>query len=415
MKTIITVGGGAAGMFAALSAAENGAHVILLEKNEKLGKKLYITGKGRCNVTNACEDTQVFLEHIRRNPRFMYSSLYSFTNLDMMNYLEKCGLKLKVERGQRVFPFSDKSSDVIRTLTRQLEKYHVDIRLHTAVSHLMTENGTITGVCTQNGEKIPADAVIIACGGLSYPSTGSTGDGYALAREAGHAVTPLYPSLVPLTVREEYCRRLMGLSLRNVTLTLYDSRHKKFYEEFGEMMFTHFGITGPIVLTASTVIRQPLEKGTVTGRINLKPALTAQQLDKRLQRDFSENINRDLDNALGHLLPASLIPVIIELAGLDPHRKIHEMTKQERHCLAECIQGMPLTVTGTADFNEAIITQGGIRVREINSSTMESKLVKGLYFAGEVIDVDAETGGYNLQIAWSTGRAAGMAAAEENI
>ena len=413
MKTIAVIGGGAAGMLAAISAAESGARVILLEKNEKTGKKLYITGKGRCNVTNACDDTQLFLEHIRHNPYFMYSALYAFTNLDMMEYLERCGLRLKVERGQRVFQASDKSSDVIRTLQAQLAEYGVDVRLHTAVRHLLIEDGRAAGVRTERGDTIKADAVIIACGGLSYPSTGSTGDGYRLAEEAGHSVTSLTPSLVPLIVRETYCSQLMGLSLKNVTLTLQDSRKKKFYEGFGEMMFTHFGITGPIVLTASTYIQKPLKSGPVSGAINLKPALTPVQLDKRLQRDFEKNINRNIGNSLGALLPASLIPVILALSEIDPQKKVHEITRQERHRLAGCIQGMPLTVTGTADFSQAIITQGGINVKEIDSSTMESRLVRGLYFAGEVLDVDAETGGYNLQIAWSTGRLAGLSAAQE--
>lgn len=411
MRKIVVIGGGAAGMFAAIWAADGGASVHIYEHNEKLGKKLYIIGKGRCNVTNGCEDVEELLGHVVSNPRFLYSAFYSFSNQDMIRYLDKLGLPLKTERGQRVFPASDKSSDVIRTLTQVLNEKGVSVHLKREVTELLIEDGQVRGICLADGEKVPADAVIVATGGMSYAATGSTGDGYRMAKAAGHQVTPLTPSLVPMNIEEEWCRRLQGLSLRNISFSLQQGK-KTFYRDFGEMMFTHFGITGPVVLSGSTCIASKLKKGTVTAVVDLKPSLSEEQLDVRLLRDFEKNINKQLRNSLSELLPASLIPVIIELAGIDPFRIVHDITRQQRQQLVHVLKHLTMTVTGVRGFNEAIITQGGIRVKEIYPGTMASKLVRGLYFAGEVLDLDAVTGGYNLQIAWSTAYVAGRAAVE---
>ncbi len=411
MRKIVVIGGGAAGMFAAIWASEGGAEVHIYEHNEKLGKKLYITGKGRCNVTNGCEDVDELFRSIISNPRFLYSAFYTFSNQDMMRYLTGLGLPLKTERGQRVFPASDKSSDVIRALTDALKKNKVHIHLNQEVTELLMEDGHIEGICLANGEQIGADAVILATGGMSYASTGSTGDGYRMAEAAGHHVTPLNPSLVPMNIKEEWCRQLQGLSLKNISFSLQQGK-KAFFKDFGEMMFTHFGITGPVVLSGSTCIAPRLKKGPVAAVIDLKPSLTEEQLDARILRDFDKNINRQIRNSLSELLPASLIPVVIDLAGIDPYRIVHDITKQQRQQLVSVIKHLTMTVTGVRGFNEAIITQGGIRVKEIHPGTMASKLVQGLYFAGEVMDLDAVTGGYNLQIAWSTAYMAGRAAAE---
>lgn len=405
MSRVVVIGGGAAGMMAAAAAAGAGHRVRLFEKNEKLGKKLYITGKGRCNLTNACDTADLF-KNVVHNPRFLYSSFYGFTNFDMMAFMEENGCPVKTERGGRVFPVSDKSSDVIRTLSTCLRNLGVEVELYAEVAEIVSGNGAVTGVRLKDGRTIDADAVVVATGGLSYPSTGSTGDGYRFAREQGHTVTELTPALVPLEVREPVVRQLQGLSLRNVRVRIL-SETEVLYEEFGEMLFTHFGVSGPALLSASSFVAESLRKTPLTLSVDLKPALTAEQLDARILRDFDEIKNRQYKNALSHLLPSKLIPVIVEASGISPDKKVNEVTRQERIGLVERMKDFRLTLTGLRDYREAIITQGGVSVREINPSTMESKLTKGLYFAGEVLDLDAVTGGFNLQIAWSTGHLAG--------
>ncbi|MCR4672441.1 MAG: NAD(P)/FAD-dependent oxidoreductase [Lachnospiraceae bacterium] len=410
MRKVLVIGGGASGMMAAISAAENGASAEIFEKNEKLGKKLYITGKGRCNVTNACGDPEQFLGHMVHGKNFMYSSFYSFTNTDMMDYLEGLGLRLKTERGQRVYPASDKASDVIRALSGRLSELEVKVHLNTEVSRIMVSDGACTGILLSDGRTVKADAVILAAGGLSYPATGSTGDGYRMAGELGHSVTRLYPSLVSLKSPDAFCRELTGLSLRNISMTLKSGK-KKVYSGFGEMLFTHQGISGPLVLTASTLVHK-FGSGELKVYIDLKPALDEETLDARILRDFESATNKHIKNALGALLPASIIPVVIKKAGIDPDKYVHDITKEERRVLLHTVKSFEININGTGDFSEAVITQGGAETREIEPSSMESKKVRGLFFAGEVIDIDAETGGYNLQAAWSTGRAAGIAAAE---
>ncbi len=406
MSKVIVVGGGAAGMVAAIAAAQKNHSVLLLEKNEKLGKKLYITGKGRCNVTNACEPDKLF-EKVVSNPKFLYSAFYDFSNIRMMELLKEAGCPLKIERGGRVFPVSDHSSDIIAALERMMRKYGVRVRLHTRVQELYCEEGHIRGVfLEQEKETVRADAVIVATGGLSYPSTGSTGDGYRMACGQGHTVRECTPALVPIAIEEKWCGRLQGLSLKNVRLTM-ECGGKRIFEEFGEMLFTHYGISGPLVLSASSNYRKCKNKDAVSVRIDLKPALTEEQLDKRILRDFEEGLNRQYKNVLGGLFPSKLIPVMIERSGIDPDKKVHEITKEERKRLVDVTKRFSMQVQGLRDFDEAVITQGGIRVKEVNPSTMESKLVRGLYFAGEVLDLDALTGGFNLQIAWSTGHLAG--------
>lgn len=413
MRKIIVIGGGAAGMMAAAAASGEGGSVELYEKNEKLGKKLYITGKGRCNLTNACEDPQEFLENVVSNPKFLYSSYYGFDNRAVMEKMEEAGLRLKVERGQRVFPVTDKSSDVIRTLEKLMKQNGVKVLLNTQVLDIRIEEGRIAGIHVRDArgreEDIAADAVIIATGGLSYPSTGSTGDGYIFAKEAGHRIIETKPSLVPFTTSEDWVRSVQGLSLKNIALTMYRGK-KKIFDDFGEMMFTHFGITGPVVLSASTVYAG-LKGGKVTVHIDLKPALTHKQLDERILRDFAGNENKQLIHALNRLLPSSLIPVVIDLAGLNPRCAVRDIRKEQRQEMANTIKDLKLTVTGTRGYAEAVITHGGVNVREVRPDTMESKKTAGLYFAGEVLDLDAVTGGFNLQIAWSTGYAAGIGAA----
>lgn len=405
MSSVIVVGGGAAGMMAAYAAAEHGHRVILLEQNEKLGKKLFITGKGRCNVTNACEKDKLF-DNVVSNPKFLYSAFYDFDNMQMMKLLQESGCPVQVERGERVFPESGHSSDVIAALQRLLKKNQVDIRLRTRAEELIVQEGRVCGVLLENGAGIRADAVVLATGGLSYPSTGSTGDGYRMALQLGHTVRECVPALVPLESRDSWCAALQGLSLRNVSLTMYDGS-RKVYQGFGEMLFTHFGISGPLVLSASSYYGKCKKKEEVICEIDLKPALTEEQLDRRILRDFEENINKGFKNALGGLYPAKLIPVMIRLSGISPDKKVHDITKEERKILAALTKRLRLSVSGVRDYTEAIITQGGVRVKEINPSTMESKLVHGLYFAGELVDLDAVTGGFNLQIAWSTGHLAG--------
>ena len=411
MNKCIVIGGGAAGMMAALAAADGAWQVELLEKNEKLGKKIYITGKGRCNVTNDCEP-DTFFANVVSNPKFLYSAYYSFDNTQVIQLLEQNGCPLKVERGNRVFPVSDHSSDIIRTLQNALVKKNVKISLHTEVKNLLIEDGCVCGVELTDGRKISADAVVVATGGISYPSTGSTGDGYRMAEDCGHHMIDVKPALVPFTVKENWPLSLQGLALKNVEVTLKDDK-KEIYTGFGEMLFTHFGISGPLILSASSYYCKKYFGKEVQLSLDLKPALTMEQLDKRILRDFEEKKNKQLKNALDGLLPSKLIPVIIQRAQMPAEKYVHDITKEERQILVGLLKNLPLTVTGTRPFTEAIITQGGISVKDINPSTMESKLIKNLYFAGEVLDLDAMTGGFNLQIAWSTGYLAGMSIREQ--
>ena len=410
MRKIIVVGGGAAGMMAAVTAARKGKNVLLLEKNEKLGKKLFITGKGRCNITNSAEIDELF-SAVVSNPKFLYSSFYSLTNDQVIEFFEELGVKTKVERGGRVFPESDHSSDVIRALEQELKRLGAEIRLRTEVKEILAEGGRAKGVRLSSGEKLNADAVIIATGGISYPSTGSTGDGYRFARECGHKVTELSPALVPMEVEEWYAKELMGLSLRNIEIKITDGK-KKLYEEFGEMLFTHYGVTGPVILSASSIVGKKLKEHPLTLHIDLKPALTEEQLDKRVLREFEANHNRQFKNAADSLFPAKLKPVIVELSGIPEEKKVNEVTKEERLRFVRMIKDFSMTLTAMRGYNEAIITKGGVSVKETDPGTMESRLVNRLYFAGEVLDLDAVTGGYNLQIAWSTGYLAGMNAGE---
>lgn len=438
MNKVIVIGGGAAGMMAAEAAAKAGAAVTLYEKNEKLGKKLYITGKGRCNVTNACS-REDFFDHVVSNPRFLYSAYDAWSNWDMTDFLESEGLELKTERGNRVFPASDKSSDVIRTLQRALEAAGVRYLLNTEVRDLWLEPApqessdqlpeakpgkkkkkqvyryTCRGIVLADGRKISADRVILATGGLSYPSTGSTGDGYRFAEAAGHSVTDCCPALVPFdaVIGENIpCKELQGLALKNVGMQIFDG-DKRLAGEFGELLFTHFGVSGPVVLHASsmvTAICRGKDK-RLSMRIDLKPALTEEQLDARLQRELSAGANKQIKNLAGALYPSKLIPVILKLSGISPDKCGREVTREERMSLLRVTKAFPVKLLGTRSYMEAIITQGGISVKEVDPKTMESRITKGLYLAGEVMDLDAFTGGYNLQIAWSTGYAAGTAAA----
>ena len=415
MSKVLIIGGGAAGMMAAAFAAKNGNRVEVFEKNEKLGKKLFITGKGRCNITNAA-DLEDFFSAVTSNPKFLYSAFYSFTNEQVISFFEELGVKTKVERGGRVFPVSDHSSDVIQALKSEMERLGVKINLNAEVKELITEKNstreTVNGIRLVSGKKISGDAVIVATGGISYPSTGSTGDGYRFARRCGHKVSELSPSLVPMEVKEWYAGELMGLSLRNIEIRITDGK-KKLYQEFGEMLFTHYGVTGPVILSASSVVGKKLKDTELTLHIDLKPALTEEQLDKRVLREFETNHNRQFKNAVDSLFPSKLRPVIVELSGIPEEKKVHEITKEERLRFVRLIKDFTMTLTGLRGYNEAIITKGGVSVKEIDPGTMESKLIKGLYFAGEVLDLDAVTGGYNLQIAWSTGYLAGMNAGVE--
>ncbi len=405
---VIVIGGGAAGLMAAGTAASMGAKTLLLEKNEKPGKKLFITGKGRCNVTNAAPISD-FMEQIPANNRFLYSAFSVFNNEDMRSFLHRAGVPTKVERGGRVFPESDKSSDVLRALS---DYAGASLRLKTKVTALIIENGRVCGVKTADGKRISAKAVIVATGGLSYPQTGSDGDGYRFAEGAGHTIVPPKASLVPLETKENWAKELMGLSLKNVSLSAFDQKNSIIYEENGEMLFTHFGISGPMVLSASAHMRD-FANNRYRVEIDLKPALDEEKLDARILRDFSDTKNKDFINSLDKLLPQKLIPVIVELSGIDPRKKVNEITRAERLSFVSLLKHLPLTVTKPRPIAEAIITAGGISTKEIAPKTMESKLVSGLYFAGEVIDVDAYTGGYNLQIAFSTGYLAGQSAAEK--
>ncbi len=405
MSRVIVIGGGAAGMMAAYAAALSGHSVVLLEQNEKLGKKLFITGKGRCNVTNACEREKLF-ENVVSNPKFLYSAFSEFDNGDLMELLRRAGCPLKVERGERVFPVSDHASDVTAALTRLLKEGGVEVRLRVKVKEISAADGRVTGVLPADGQYIRADAVVLATGGLSYPTTGSGGDGHRMAEGLGHTLKTCTPALTPMETAEQWCTSLQGLSLKNVTLTMRCGG-KQIWSGFGEMLFTHFGISGPLVLSASSYYGKCKDKTAVTAAVDLKPALTMEQLDRRILRDFEENRNKQFKNVIGSLYPSRLIPVMILLSGIDGEKKIHEVTRQERSRLAEVTKNLTMQVTGLRDFAEAIITQGGVRVKEVNPSTMESKIVQGLYPVGELLDLDAVTGGFNLQIAWSTGYLAG--------
>lgn len=404
MSKVLIVGGGAAGMFAAITAAYNGNEVILYEKNEKLGKKLFITGKGRCNLTNAC-DMETLFSSVITNPKFLFSSFYGFTNQDAIDFFERVGVSTKIERGNRVFPTSDHSSDVIAGLKRELNELGVEVHLNTSVKKVVGKEH-FEYLELGNGKKVYGDACIVATGGYSYRTTGSTGDGYRFAKENGHTVSDLKPALVPMEVKEWYAKELQGLSLRNVSATISDEK-QELYQDFGEMLFTHYGVTGPLMLSASSYVGKVLEQKPLSLSIDLKPALSIEQLDQRVLRDFEENKNKQFKNAIGKLFPAKLVPIMIELSGIDPEKKVNFISKEERQGFVHLIKNFTMTITKLRDFNEAIITNGGVDVKEINPSTMESKKVKGLYFVGEVLDVDALTGGFNLQIAWSTAYAAG--------
>ena len=406
MKRIIVVGGGPAGMMAAVKAAENGASVLLLERMDRVGRKMSITGKGRCNITNA-SDLQEILKNIPGNGKFLNSSMRAFDNEDVIRFFEDAGVPVKVERGNRVFPVSDHASDVVEAMLGRLHDLGVRIKTHARVKEILAENGSVKGVRLESGVEEKADAVILAVGGASYPGTGSSGDGYGIARQLGHTVTHILPALVPLETEEDWPKEAQGLSLRNVRAALF-SDGKKLKEEFGEMLFTHFGVSGPIILSLSRTAAAELASGSfVELVINLKPALSQEKLDQRIRRDFEEQLRKQVKNSLNGLLPAKLIPIVIDLAYLDPEKQVNQVTQEERKRLGETLQHLALTITKTRPLAEAIVTAGGVSVKEINPKTMESKLVHGLYFAGEVVDVDALTGGYNLQAAFSMGAAAG--------
>lgn len=408
MKNIVVVGGGPAGMMAAIRCAEAGHPVMLLEKNEKLGKKLFITGKGRCNITNACDVSDLF-SNVVSNSKFLYSAFYSFTNEDTVNFFHSLGLKTKVERGNRVFPQSDKSSDVIKVLQKECMRTGVKIVLNTKVRDLRIENNKVTGVTLMNGEKIPADAIILATGGISYSSTGSTGDGYRMAEAAGHTITNLRPGLTGMIAREKFLSDLQGLTLKNaaVSITPAGSSKKSLYDGFGELLFAHYGVSGPLMLSASSLVGDRLAKMELCLHIDMKPALEREQLDKRVIKDFDAAMNSAVKNAMVHLLPRSMIPVLLNRCGISTEQKVNQLTREERRRIVDSMKDFTLTLTGLRNIEEAIITRGGVKAGEVDPSTMESKLVSGLYFAGEILDLDALTGGFNLQIAWSTGYAAG--------
>ena len=413
---LIVIGAGAAGMMAAISAAQNGIpgrEILVLERNEKPGKKIYITGKGRCNLTNACEMEELFL-NVPRQAKFLYSAFYTFSNEQVIEFFEHAGMKTKVERGNRVFPVSDHASDVIGALKRMMDRLDVQVEYHARVRQILTGEGAVTGVRLEDGREFYAGQVLIATGGKSYPTTGSSGDGYTLAQSLGHTITELRPSLVPFTVAEEDVIRMQGLAPKNVRVKILDPAHPKkvLFEDFGEMLFTHFGVSGPLMLSASSVVNDEIAKQKLTLLIDWKPAITEEQLDRRLLKDFEENQNKQFKNALSGLAPAKLLPVLMKRSGIPEEKKVNEITREERRELVRCLKAFSVTLTGLRDFNEAIITRGGISLKEVNPSTMESRIVKGLYFAGEVLDLDAFTGGFNLQIAWSTGYLAGLCAAE---
>lgn len=408
MKKVIVIGGGAAGMMAAIQSALSGSEVLLLEKNEKLGKKLFITGKGRCNITNACDISDLF-SCVVSNPKFLYSAFYSFSNEDTMQFFESLGLPLKIERGNRVFPMSDKSSDVIRALERECKRLKITVCLHQTVRELMIKEKRVIGVTLSDGRSLSAQKVIVATGGKSYTSTGSTGDGYRLAKQAGHTITSIRPGLTGLISSTDIGRQLQGLTLRNIQarITSMDNAKKNLYEGFGELLFTHYGVSGPLMLTASSLVGDKLQNQPLQLHIDLKPALSYEQLDQRVLHDFSDSMNSDIKNTCQHLLPKSIIAEVLRQSEIEPDTKTHHITKEKRLKLVDTMKDYKVPLKGLRDIEEAIITRGGIAVTEVDPSNMESKLVSGLYFAGEILDLDALTGGYNLQIAWSTGYLAG--------
>lgn len=406
-NSVFVVGGGAAGMMAAITAAENGAQVTLLERNDRLGKKLYITGKGRCNVTNDCAPED-FFPNVPRNPRFLYSAVYAFPPREVMAWFEARGCALKTERGNRVFPQSDKSASVIDALRAELRRLGVRVLQERALD-IVTQDGAVCGLKTDGGFH-KTERVILATGGCSYPQTGSTGDGYRMLEKLGHTIVPPVGSLVPLVEKGYDCKQMQGLALKNVALRLVNQKGKTVFEEFGELLFTHFGLSGPVVLSASAHMN---EKDAYTVLLDLKPALDEQKLDLRLLRDFEKFQNRDFENALVELLPRSMIPVIVRRSGIPAEEKVHSITREQRRALLELMKRFPVEIACKAPVEEAIVTSGGVKVSEIEPGTMQSKRVRGLYAAGELLDVDAYTGGFNLQIAWATGRAAGLAAACE--
>lgn len=405
MSKVLVIGGGAAGMMAAYAAGMCGHEVTLLEQNEKLGKKIYITGKGRCNFTNASPLEEI-MQAVVSNPKFLYSAFYTFSNDAVMDFFENQGMPYKIERGNRAFPVSDHASDVIRALERAMKEKDVRIRLHTQVRELLIEDDKATGVLLTDGGKIMADSLILATGGLSYPTTGSTGDGHTMAKNSGHKIVTPRPALVPLTTKEEYILRMQGLSLKNVSLKIKDEK-RVIYDAFGEMLFTHFGVSGPLVLSASSVLSRHFPR-EYQAYIDLKPALSEEVLNERLLREFSERPNQHIKAVFQQLLPAKMIPVMIELSQISMDKPVNAITKEERRRLVGLFKAFPFTITGTRGFKEAIITQGGVSVKDIDPATMESKRIKDLYLVGELLDLDALTGGYNLQIAWSTGYLAGI-------
>ena len=405
MSKVLVIGGGAAGMMAAYAAGMCGHEVTLLEQNEKLGKKIYITGKGRCNFTNASPLEEI-MQAVVSNPKFLYSAFYTFSNDAVMDFFENQGMPYKIERGNRAFPVSDHASDVIRALERAMKEQDVRIRLHTQVRELLIEDDKATGVLLTDGDKIMADSLILATGGLSYPTTGSTGDGHTMAKNSGHKIVTPRPALVQLTTKEEYILRMQGLSLKNVSLKIKDEK-RVIYDAFGEMLFTHFGVSGPLVLSASSVLSRHFPR-EYQAYIDLKPALSEEVLNERLLREFSERPNQHIKAVFQQLLPAKMIPVMIELSQISMDKPVNAITKEERRRLVGLFKAFPFTITGTRGFKEAIITQGGVSVKDIDPATMESKRIKDLYLVGELLDLDALTGGYNLQIAWSTGYLAGI-------
>ena len=411
MKTVLAIGGGAAGMMAAIQAQRSGAKVTLVERNEKLGRKLYITGKGRCNLTNDCAPEEA-LKNYPGGARFLTGALHRFPPEETKAFFTQLGVPLKTERGNRVFPQSDRAADVIDALLRELRREGVEI-LHGRATELVLGEGSVAGAVLEGGKILRADAVIVATGGVSYPATGSTGDGYTLAAQAGHKLTEPKASLVPLTVAGDECEQMMGLSLRNVELRIKNQKKKLVFQQFGELLFTHFGLSGPLILSASAHLRD-FDKNHFSAIIDLKPALEEKKLDERILRDFAENQNRDFVNVLGGLLPRLMVPVVLRRTGIPPQTKVHDITKAQRRRLVEELKGFRLELTGTRPVAEAIVTAGGVKLKDVHPVTMESKLLSGLYFAGEVLDVDGYTGGFNLQAAWATGYAAGRAAAQES-
>ena len=406
MKKVVIIGAGPAGMTAAYSASQNGIDVVLVEKNERVGRKLLITGKGRCNITNNCE-VEELIANVNTNGKFLYSAFYTFTNDAVMEMFESLGVRLKTERGNRVFPESDRAMDVVDAMARLIKRKNIKLVTGKTVKDIKEKNGKVESVVLSDGKEIKADAVIIATGGASYQRTGSTGDGYRLAEKLGHKITPLKPSLIGLEIQEDFVTKLKGLSLRNVAINVYGKKNKKIYDDFGEMEFTDYGVDGPIIKSASCIMRD-LSKESYKISLDLKPALDHEKLDKRVQRDFQKYINKRFENSLSDLLPSKMIPVIVELSGIDSATPVNSITKEERRNLVNTIKNIEMYVKRYRPMEEAIVTSGGVKTSEINSSTMESKLVEGLYFSGEVIDVDAYTGGFNLQIAFSTGYLAGM-------